>query len=907
MIRYGLLGPVATWRDGHQVDLGSPQQRTLVALLLLHRNETVSIDRMADVLWPKRLPANAVPVLRTYVARLRTNRLDPHVLLTRPGGYELRVSDGEVDADRLDALVTSARVALRRGNPAAAAVSLTEALALMRGPILTELSDDDRAVAERVRLEELCATVGEELTEARLAQGDHRELVPTLRAAVATHPVRERIWGQLMVALYRSGRQAEALEAYRAAHGTLAELGLQPGAELRDLERRILLHDPALGAPADRVHRVPRYHTSLVGRDDELDAVQNELLAGGLVSIVGPAGAGKTRVAAEAAGRAESWLGPLVWWVDLAAVGPGRVAAATARTLAAPQLPGLTTVDAISARLSDGPGLLVLDNCEHVIEEAAVLTARLLEVESSVHILTTSREALRVADERVVRLAGLPARYAARLLCERAEAPPGDVGSVAEVVARLDGLPLAIELAASKLRSLSVADLAREVRERLSVLGDGPRDAPERQRSLEAAIAWSYDLRSPAEQHVLRQLAVFPGSFDAAAAESVAGTEAVPTLTRLVDASLVAADPPRFHLLMTVRTYAQERLREAGEEETARRRHRDTYLALAETVGANMVDAGLGPWLARGRLEHENFQAALRWSRDRGDTANTLELTSWLSMFWFRSGFVRDGRALLERAMAAAGPGGPHWPRAMYGRAMLEGAMGSADALPAAGAAVSAAEEAGDQFLLALALCWQGHGLLLARRRSEARTALRRARSIAASVPSDEGIAFADQMLGDLAMSEGDLDQAAALLVRARDRYRRSRGTVDAGYTLIDLTRVRLAQHDFNEALTVAGEAIADFRSREDPRGTAHALWCLGQAYAGLGQPERARHALDEARALTRRWGFALWPLGQSDEPGQEPAFGAGVQALADERSRAVGARVGEEGDRDISLAEELR
>jgi len=182
------------------------------------------------------------------------------------------------------------------------------------------------------------------------------------------------------------------------------------------------------------------------------------------------------------------------------------------------------------------------------------------------------------------------------------------------------------------------------------------------------------------------------------------------------------------------------------------------------------------------------------------------------------------------------------------------------------------------------------------------------AAAIAAIDPCpDEGIAFADQMLGNLAMTEGDLDQAAALLVRARDRYRRSRVTVDAGYTLIDLTRVRLAQHDFDEALTVAGEAIADFRSREDPRGAANALWCLGQAYAGLGQPERARHALDEARALTKRWGFALWPSGQSDEPGQESAFGAGVQALADERSRAVGARVGEEGDRDVSLAEELR
>ena len=746
MIRYGLLGPAAAWRDGREAELGSPQQRAVFALLLLHRNETVSTDRMIDALWPAGAPANALAVLRTYVARLRGGPIGDAAIVTRRRGYELRAPPGAVDADRLETLVAAGRAELERGDEVAAEASLADALGLVRGAALPELPDDHRAAVERDRLAEFRAGAEEELAEARLAQGRHRELVAALRAVVAADPLRERTWGQLMVALYRCGRQADALAAYRQAQRAFAALALEPGPQLRTLERMVLLQDTALDAPTGGRSRVPRYRTSLVGRAAELAAIEDDVRAGRLTSLVGPAGAGKTRLAAEIGGRAGRWLGPHVWWVDLGAVGPDRVVAAAARAVAAPQVPGRTPVDGLAARLGEAPSLLVLDNCEHVVEEAAALAGRLLGQSEQVRILATSREALRLGEERIHRLAGLNRVAAAGLLRERAGAaatghdrasPTDDAAAIAEVVERLDGLPLAIELAAAKLRSVTVAELARGLRVRLSLLDDGPRDAPPRQRSLAAAIAWGHELMADAEQRVLRRLSVFPGSFDARAAEAVASGEGVepaavvPALARLVDASLLAADPPRYRLLMTVRAFARERLRGAGEEEAALERHRDAYLALAEEVGRNMANAGLGTWLPRGRQEHENFQAALRWSLDRGDGEPALEFAAWLSFYWFRSGFVKDGRALLERAMEAAGPGGPLWPRALYGRALLAHAIGTPDTLATADAAVAAADTAGDAELLALSLCLRGHALLTAkpRRRGARRPSAGHARS----------------------------------------------------------------------------------------------------------------------------------------------------------------------------------
>jgi predicted ATPase len=595
------------------------------------------------------------------------------------------------------------------------------------------------------------------------------------------------------------------------------------------------------------------------------------------------------------------------WWVDLGATVAGPVGPAVAAALALPQVPGRTVAELAAARLGEAQTLLVLDNCEHVAEETAALAERLLE--HGARILATSREPLRVQTEHVHRLSGLKERDAVRLFLDRAGVAKSD--AAAEIVERLDGLPLAIELAAGKVAWVSPQELARDLHDRLSLLGDGPRTAPVRQRTLEAAIGWSYELLPEPERHVLRRLAVFPGTFDTAAATAVAGA-GLPVLTRLADASLLVIERgtgPRHRLLMTVRTFARERLAEAGEAQDAARRHRDHYLAFAARLGANMTGAGLAEWLPRGRREHENLHAALHWSLERGDTGPAFELAAWLGMYWFRVGFVKDGRELLDRVLRDGGSDSPLLPRALVGRAVLANAAGAPDALEVAGEAVDGCEAAGADDQLVYALQWRASALIAAGRLDEARAALARGRSCAESLGDDEGVAFSDQLLGDLHHRAGDLDAAGALLVRARDRFRTFRAPLDAGYTLVDLARVRLSQGRAADALQVALEALADFRRREDPRGLAAAFVCLGRAYEVLGEPGRARPPLEEALALADRWGFppiadeAVSVLGQVRR--EEAALR--VETLVMGGSGAGSRDVVEERDLQVRPGDELR
>ena len=834
---------------------------------------------MLEVLWPGRAPPNALQVLRTYVFRLRAGALGPpdrSPLITHRQGYELRIADDALDVGRFAALVAAARAAFERGDPAAAEALSREALALFRGTPLPELEDDPIAHVERGRLEELRAVAGEELVEARLAQNRHRELVGELRAALAADPLRERTCGQLMVALYRSGRQAEALEAYQATRRALEdELGLAPGPQLRAVERMILLQDRALELPARSAPALPRYPTSFVGRGGELAALHAALRGERLVSLVGAAGVGKTRLAAETAARIAD---ARVWWVDLGSVVPGRVTGSIARTLAVPEVPGRAPVDLVVARLHEAPSLLVLDNCEHVVDEVASVARRALDGEPRARILSTSREPLRVAGECVQSLAGLGAPVAASLLAERAPVAVAE-REAADIVARLDGLPLAIELAAAALRFVTPAELAAGLRERLSLPGDERRVTPRRQRTLEAAIGWSYDLLTPAQQDVLRRLAVFPGSFAAAQAAAVAGDVAP-----LADSSLVTVESGRYRLLQTVRAFALARLREAGGYDAAARRHRDVYQELADVVELNMVGPGLPEWLPRSRLEHENFDAALRWSLDSGDAEGALRLAATMGWYWYRTGFVAHGRELLDRALGISGPESPSWPHALVARSWMATGAATADAVAITDAAVAACERAGDADLLGQALANSAQALIAARRLDEARVVIESSRAVCATVPRmEEGVIFADQCLGCLELEAGELDEAELLLVRAHDAMRRMRGTRYAGFTLIELARVQLAQHRADAAAETAEHALADLRRREDARGIAGALTCLGRARAALGESERARAHLDEAVEVAERWGFANWArearralsalAAEVDVLGQEPAL----------------------------------
>ena len=891
---FGLLGPVAAWRDGREIDLGSPQQRALFALLLLHRNRVVSMDTMLDTLWPTQPPSSAVQVLRSYVFRLRrclaagSVRTDHgSLLVSHRHGYELRLGAEQVDADRFESLVAAGRAELEAGHAADSAAVFRDALAMVRGSSLPELCDVDFARQERERLEELRVVAEEELVEAQLADGRHRELVSGLRAAVRAQPLRERRWGQLMVALYRSGRQAEALEAYRAAHRALAdELGLAPGRELRALQRMILVHDEALQPRSARERQLPSYRTSFVGRDAELEAIAADLRRGRLLTLVGAAGAGKTRLAAEVTPGLRRALGRGLWWVDLGSVASGQVVGAVARQLAVRELPGQSPIDLVVSCLGDVPGLLVLDNCEHVLDEVAELAARILADVPGVRILCTSREALRIGGEAIRPVDGLPVppesavgvdvvleHAACRLFVERARAAFGgfrldeaEAAAVGEVVRRVDGLPLAIELAAGKLRSLTTAELAQGLRERMWLLEEGYRAAPRRQRTLEAAIGWSHELVSRQAKIVLRRISVFPGSFDAAAAELVAGADeldpaaVVPALTRLVEASLLmaerAGETTRYRLLQTVRAFACERALEAVEQESSARRHRDAYAALVEDVHRNMTGSGLASWLPLARQEDANFHAALRWSLDRGDGDPALQLASGLGLYWFRTGFVTQGRELLDTALRIADPASRWRPRGLVLRAWLAYATGAADLLTVAREAIAACERQGDVDLLAAAVRVEAYALMDAGALPEARVSIERARELAASTGDEEGLAIADQQLGNLLFRERDLDGAAERLVEARNRMRRMRGTLDAGWVNVELSRVMLAQGRARDAIEPATHAVADFRRRGDPRGVAGALVCVGRAHAARGDDDQARALLDEASELATRWGY---------------------------------------------------
>jgi predicted ATPase len=625
----------------------------------------------------------------------------------------------------------------------------------------------------------------------------------------------------------------------------------------------------APGAPGAR--GVPRVATGFIGGAAELEAGAAAAASRSLVTLAGPAGAGKTRLAAEVARHASRTLGVRVRWADLDAVRPGRVAATVARALRVPDVPGRSAVDLVVARLGEASTLLVLDNCEHVLDETARFVERLLDGAPPPRVLATSREPLHVAGEDVHRLAGLGVpEPAARLFLERAG--PGqvrdhDVVGVAEVVGRLDGLPLAIELAAARLDALSVPELARSLRERLSLLGDGSRAAPARRRTLETAIAWSHDLVSPVEQRVLRRVSVFPAGFDAEAAEAVAAGEGVtpatvlPALARLAETSLLVVDRSAnvtsYRLLFTIRMFARERLCSSGEQEATARRHRDVYLRLAQMIAPAMIGAGLAAGLERARPEHENFHAALRWSLERGEHQAAFHLAAYLSVYWFRIGFIADGGRLLREALAHADEDDPVRPLALLGRSTLSHSAAAPEMVEHADEAVAACEAGDDPELLALALAWRARALLDRGHLREARIDLARAGELGASVGSDEAIGFADQVRACVALAAGDLDEAGTLAARACDRFRRLRAPLDAGYALVDLARVRLAQDRTREALEVAGAAVTDFRHREDPRGLAASLVCVGHAYRQLGDLERARPMLDEALALSRRWGFA--------------------------------------------------
>ena len=669
-----VLGPLEVRDDnGVVVPLSGARIRALTALLALEAGRVVSTDRLIDSLYGDEQPQRAGNALQLHVSRLRRAVKSPGAIVTRAPGYLLDLEGDDVDALQVERLVAEGRALLEAGAPAAASPLLHQALGLWRGEALADFSFDEFAAGERARLGELRLAVTEDAIEADLALGRHAECAEALQCLVEAHPLRERFWGQLMVALYRSERQADALRAFQQARTTLAEeLGIEPGPELRRLESAILAQDPSL-ARADRGVAVPpvsagnlaRPLTRCIGREVELEAIHELLASHRLVTLIGPGGTGKTRLAIEVGLTGADAAQESAWMVDLAGVSAGQGVLPAVRNALGVQAPSMGTLaDAssaadLAATLGNRTALLVLDNCEHVIEEAAHAAADLVAACPRVRVLATSRECLGVPGEVLYAVPPLPQDHAAELFAERATASaPGltlddgaSVDAIADICLRLDGLPLAIELAAARVRALDVVQIAARLNDRFRLLSSGARTLLPRQRTLRAVVDWSYDLLEPAEQLLFARLSVFanPASLDAieavCAGAGIAVDDLAQLLSRLVDKSLVIVAPGpggnRFSMLQTLDEYAGERLAAGGDGDVVRGQHAAWALALAR--GAER-GAGQVPTVSLAELDAEvdNLDAALAWATDH-EPALAFELAARLGWFWFWTGRIDCG------------------------------------------------------------------------------------------------------------------------------------------------------------------------------------------------------------------------------------------------------------------------
>jgi len=790
---FGILGTTRViGTDGGEVALGGPRRKALLALLLLDAGRLVTVERLVDGLYGEEPPAGVGNAVQSQVSRLR--QVLPVPIEGHPVGYRLAVDPGEVDAHRFQRVAARGRDALAAGDAAGAAGLLREALGLWRGPALADVGDAPFAPAQAVRLEEIRVGAVEDRVEADLVLGRHRELVAELGELVTAHPLRERLRAQLMRALFGSGRQSEALEAYETARRTLADtLGADPGPELARVHLAVLRGDPGLlparavggpdvsretstdgagrgetgigghvsretsaassvpassagpvppvsapsapsappapsaPAPAGPRHELPAQITSFVGREQELDRIDAQLSRGRLVTLIGPGGAGKTRLAVEAARRHPHDA----TFVELAGLSGGdEVPQAVLGALGlregglrpggpgAPAAAGPDAVARVAAALDGRPLLLVLDNCEHLVEDAARFAERLLAGSPQVRILVTSREALGVGGEVLSPVPTLPlpppgsarrevlASAAVRLFGERAAAvrpdfDPAADAATADAVLRLctalDGLPLAIELAAARLRSLSVTEIADRLGAGSAegpgagspddaspyslgvrpdalfrLLSRGSRTAEPRQRSLRGVVDWSWELLPDDERAVLRRASVFAGGWTLAAAEAVcadgdaiAPEDVLDLIATLVDKSLVAVQQPdgsggvRYRLLESIRAYGAERLAEAGETEAVQRAHSAYFLDVALTADPHLRTSAQLEWLRLLSEDRDNFQAALHRSLDSGDIPGAMRLIAALSSYWLLRGVRYEGAAPARRVLAALGPQPP--------------------------------------------------------------------------------------------------------------------------------------------------------------------------------------------------------------------------------------------------------
>jgi predicted ATPase/DNA-binding SARP family transcriptional activator len=891
--------------------------------LALEAGVLVRADRLIDDLWAG--AATRRNTLQSKVARLRRAVGDPSVIAGGDAGYTLAVQPAAVDALRVLRDADTASQRLDAGDTRGAAEMSAAALRLYRGEVLP--STGDWAAPHRARLEDARMTLTETQFAARLQLGD--AMIGELEAAVATYPYREGLWELLITGLYRVGRQADALAAYQRVRIRLAdELGLEPGPRLKELERQILTHDAVLRAP-DRptpAGNLPSLSAALVGRDDEIAALAELLQSRRLVEVVGPGGVGKTAVAI-ATGRGLSGVPGGVWLARLETAHNADDVLDT--VIAALDVTGGEA--ALSDRLRRAGAVVILDNCEHVVDAAATLAERLLDAAPGLRILCTSQVALDIDGEVVVELGPLALADAVELFTRRA-ARRGVPGEVQDLCRSLDGLPLAIELAAARTKTLSVQEIARRLDDRFGVLSDPTSRKPERRRALRATIGWSYELLFPDDQRGLWALATFTGGAPPAAVESVLEALDVPrsaaidVVGRLASRSLVIVDDdeasaPRYRLLDSIRAFALEAMTDAGLTDRARDAHGAWFAAVAGSSRDGVRSGRQAEHLSFARTERANIDAALLWSAAH-DPPRGLDIVNGFGWAWIVLGDSRGAQRIMA-ALAAAGTDAAVGDRAtaLLFAAWIEASTGD---LEPARRHVSAATELADAlddadlqarccYYLAYVVSHQGeweHALELTARSSKLYDGLDRPWDQAAnalfasraaisagdlrraaeardqveswlSVVDDPWLRVrGDAMLGELARVEHRFDDAVAHIARAVQTSARLGFLQTEAYQTSSLGRAQCQAGDYESGAATLKLAIEKAEAIGDVRLAALARVHLGRVLRAVGQVVPARAALEAAVAWHRDAGG-----------GEQAALGECLLAALDAEDRVPGAQ----------------
>lgn len=871
VFEFRVLGPLEVLKDGDPVLIRAAKQRALLASLLIDANRVVPVATLVARLWGETSPGGARNTLQNYVLRLRRvlgSVGDSGPVLTRPQGYLIDVAEDALDLHRFDALVRRAAITATEGDTEQVSVLLREASELWRGHPLSDVPSEllqqevVPALVER-RLDAL-----ESRIEADLVLGRHGEVLPELLESTTRYPLRERFWAQRMLALYRSGRQGEALTCYRTVSRLLAEeLGIDPGAQLCELHQQVLTADPALTrtggqqrSDSPATGNLPAEMTTFVGRERQLGQAQQLLETNRLVTLTGVGGVGKTRLALRVAAQVSGVFRDGVWLADLAPlVDPDLLGQTVAGALGIRDHSTRPRVDVLIEQLRSKQLLLMLDNCEHVVPAVAALVGMLLRAAPGLRVLATSRQRLGLPGEHVLLVppltvpspenAELPlTRYeAVGLLVDRAAASGGDFQltehnrvAVVQLCQRLDGIPLAIELAAVRLSTLSLEEVLKRLDDRFRLLtGTCARIAPPHHQTLRAVVDWSHGLCSAHEQRLWARLSVFSGGFDLAAAEAVcsggdiAGKDVMDILASLVHKSILAANNhgnrTRYQLLETIRQYGQQQLDDLGHGTALRRAHRDYYQDMTAQAAAQWCGPREIEWLSELRQELPNLRAALDFCLTQpGQAQAGLEIAANLTRTrcWFFSSTLSEGRHWVERTLAL----NPPLPNPL---------RAGAAALRAWIALVQGDQHAAETFL---ADC----------------------RDLARQLADSDALPAVVFVTGAHALLVRADAQAIPLLAQARNQFQQGGEIGDAHMATMMWAMAAVFLGDRDAAIAASNEYLAEATAYAAAWAHSWALWCVGLAELRHGEPHRAavlfRDCLRRQRDISDRWG-PVWSV----------------------------------------------